>query len=125
MKRRALIQHLKKHGCELIREGCKHSVFESKSLLRYDRQRTVSLTRLILVSVLRLACVFLLLAMSKPLHDRSNARMLKQARCVRGCICRKPVIKGIGNFHHLYLHGISLLHLESIYLFNLPYFLFQ
>ena len=27
MKRRALVAHLKRHGCELLREGAKHSVF--------------------------------------------------------------------------------------------------
>lgn len=32
MKRRALIRHLKKHGCELIREGRKHSVWGNIAL---------------------------------------------------------------------------------------------
>ncbi len=27
MKRRALLKHLKKHGCQLLREGGKHSVY--------------------------------------------------------------------------------------------------
>jgi predicted RNA binding protein YcfA (HicA-like mRNA interferase family) len=27
MKRSALIKHLKRHGCELLREGTRHSVF--------------------------------------------------------------------------------------------------
>jgi len=27
MKRRALLKHLKKHGCELIREGSRHSIY--------------------------------------------------------------------------------------------------
>jgi len=27
MKRRALLKHLKRHGCELLREGSKHSVY--------------------------------------------------------------------------------------------------
>lgn len=27
MKRRQLLKHLKKHGCELLREGGKHSVY--------------------------------------------------------------------------------------------------
>ena len=27
MKRRALLSHLRKHGCELLREGQRHSVF--------------------------------------------------------------------------------------------------
>lgn len=27
MKRRALLKHLRKHGCELLREGKKHSVY--------------------------------------------------------------------------------------------------
>ena len=32
MKRRALIQHLKKHRCELIREGRRHSVWSNVEL---------------------------------------------------------------------------------------------
>jgi len=27
MKRRALLKHLRRHGCELLREGRKHSVY--------------------------------------------------------------------------------------------------
>ncbi len=27
MKRRDLIQHLERHGCELLREGAKHSLY--------------------------------------------------------------------------------------------------
>ncbi len=27
MKRRALLQHLRRHGCELLREGKRHSVY--------------------------------------------------------------------------------------------------
>jgi mRNA interferase HicA len=27
MKRRALIRHLRKHGCELLREGGRHSIY--------------------------------------------------------------------------------------------------
>ncbi len=27
MKRRELVQHLEKHGCELLREGGKHSLY--------------------------------------------------------------------------------------------------
>lgn len=27
MKRRALLKHLKRHGCELLREGIRHSVY--------------------------------------------------------------------------------------------------
>ncbi|MCA1668418.1 MAG: type II toxin-antitoxin system HicA family toxin [Thermomicrobia bacterium] len=27
MKRRALLSHLRQHGCELVREGQRHSVF--------------------------------------------------------------------------------------------------
>ncbi len=31
MKRRDLIRHLKKHGCELLREGSNHSVFVNRA----------------------------------------------------------------------------------------------
>ena len=31
MKRRDLIKHLKSHGCELLREGGKHSVFVNRA----------------------------------------------------------------------------------------------
>jgi predicted RNA binding protein YcfA (HicA-like mRNA interferase family) len=31
VKRKALIRHLKKNGCELLREGTKHSVFVNRS----------------------------------------------------------------------------------------------
>jgi len=27
MKRRALLKHLKRHGCELLREGSRHSIY--------------------------------------------------------------------------------------------------
>jgi mRNA interferase HicA len=27
MKRRALLKHLKRHGCELLREGKRHSIY--------------------------------------------------------------------------------------------------
>jgi predicted RNA binding protein YcfA (HicA-like mRNA interferase family) len=27
MKRRALLKHLKRHGCELLREGARHSIY--------------------------------------------------------------------------------------------------
>ena len=27
MKRRALLQHLREHGCELLREGGRHSIY--------------------------------------------------------------------------------------------------
>ncbi|MFQ5807062.1 MAG: type II toxin-antitoxin system HicA family toxin [Phycisphaerae bacterium] len=27
MKRRKLVQHLEQHGCEMIREGARHSIF--------------------------------------------------------------------------------------------------
>ena len=32
MKRTALLKHLKRHGCELFREGRKHSVFCNPAL---------------------------------------------------------------------------------------------
>ncbi len=32
MKRRALIRHLKKHGCYLVREGSNHSVWGNLTL---------------------------------------------------------------------------------------------
>ncbi len=31
MKRRDLIQHLEKHGCEFLREGSKHSVYVNRA----------------------------------------------------------------------------------------------
>lgn len=31
MKRRDLIKHLSKHGCELLREGSNHSVFVNRA----------------------------------------------------------------------------------------------
>jgi predicted RNA binding protein YcfA (HicA-like mRNA interferase family) len=31
MKRRDLIQHLEKHGCEFLREGRKHSVYVNRA----------------------------------------------------------------------------------------------
>ena len=30
MKRRALIQHIESHGCELLREGSRHSVYVNR-----------------------------------------------------------------------------------------------
>ncbi len=30
MKRRDLVRHLEKHGCELLREGAKHSVYVNR-----------------------------------------------------------------------------------------------
>jgi len=32
LKRKLLIAHLHKHGCEMLREGAKHSVFYNPSL---------------------------------------------------------------------------------------------
>ncbi len=32
MKRRELIRHLEKHGCELLREGAKHTVYVSRKV---------------------------------------------------------------------------------------------
>lgn len=32
MKRRHLIQHLRSHGCELLREGSRHSWWHSRAL---------------------------------------------------------------------------------------------
>ena len=34
MKRRALVRHLEDHGCELLREGSRHSVFVNRSTLK-------------------------------------------------------------------------------------------
>jgi mRNA interferase HicA len=31
MKRRALIRHLQEHGCELLREGSRHSVYVNRA----------------------------------------------------------------------------------------------
>ena len=31
MKRRQLVQHLKQHGCELLREGANHSIYVSRA----------------------------------------------------------------------------------------------
>jgi mRNA interferase HicA len=31
MKRRDLIQHLEKHGCEFLREGSKHTVYVNRA----------------------------------------------------------------------------------------------
>ena len=31
MKRRALIRHLRRHGCELLREGRRHSIYWNPS----------------------------------------------------------------------------------------------
>lgn len=31
MKRRDLVRHLESHGCELLREGSRHSVFVNRS----------------------------------------------------------------------------------------------
>ncbi len=31
MKRRALLKHLKDHGCELLREGGKHSIYVNRA----------------------------------------------------------------------------------------------
>ena len=32
MKRRELIRHLEKHGCELLREGAKHTVYVNRKV---------------------------------------------------------------------------------------------
>jgi len=32
MKRRELIRHLKEHGCELLREGAKHTVYVNRKI---------------------------------------------------------------------------------------------
>jgi len=40
MKRHALLKHLKQHGCELLREGKKHSVYWNPA-----NQRTSSVPR--------------------------------------------------------------------------------
>lgn len=32
MKRRDLLQHLRAHGCDLLREGAKHSVYVNREL---------------------------------------------------------------------------------------------
>ena len=32
MKRRALVRHLEEHGCELLREGGRHSIFVNPAL---------------------------------------------------------------------------------------------
>lgn len=34
MKRRELIRHLEKHGCELLREGAKHTVYVNRKTRR-------------------------------------------------------------------------------------------
>jgi predicted RNA binding protein YcfA (HicA-like mRNA interferase family) len=34
MQRRELIRHLKAHGCELLREGAKHSVYYNENTQR-------------------------------------------------------------------------------------------
>ena len=34
MKRRALLRHLEQHGCELLREGARHSVVVNRSQRR-------------------------------------------------------------------------------------------
>ena len=31
MKRRILLKHIKRHGCELLREGAKHSIYWNPS----------------------------------------------------------------------------------------------
>jgi len=40
MKRQTLIKHLKKHGCELFREGAKHSVYWNP-----DNRKTTAVPR--------------------------------------------------------------------------------
>ena len=32
MKRRALVRHLEEHGCELLREGSRHSIYVNRAL---------------------------------------------------------------------------------------------
>ena len=34
MKRQALLRHLREHGCELLREGGRHSVFVNRAARR-------------------------------------------------------------------------------------------
>jgi len=34
MKRRELIRHLERHGCELLREGAKHTVYVNRKARR-------------------------------------------------------------------------------------------
>ncbi len=34
MKRRALVDHLKKHGCEFLREGGRHTVYVNREASR-------------------------------------------------------------------------------------------
>ena len=34
MKRKALVRHLEEHGCELLREGGRHSIFVNRALGR-------------------------------------------------------------------------------------------
>ncbi len=40
MKRRALLKHLKQHGCELLREGSRHSIYWNPA-----NRRTTSVPR--------------------------------------------------------------------------------
>ncbi|MFQ6057510.1 MAG: type II toxin-antitoxin system HicA family toxin [Anaerolineae bacterium] len=40
MKRRALLKHLKRHGCELLREGARHSIYWNPA-----NRRTTSVPR--------------------------------------------------------------------------------
>ncbi|HEY67431.1 MAG TPA: type II toxin-antitoxin system HicA family toxin [Thermoflexia bacterium] len=40
MKRRALLKHLKRHGCELLREGSRHSIYWNPA-----NRRTTSVPR--------------------------------------------------------------------------------
>jgi predicted RNA binding protein YcfA (HicA-like mRNA interferase family) len=40
MKRRDLVRHLESHGCELLREGSRHSVYANRA-----RQRTSTVPR--------------------------------------------------------------------------------
>jgi mRNA interferase HicA len=34
LKRRALVRHLEEHGCELLREGARHSIYVNRTTRR-------------------------------------------------------------------------------------------